>query len=107
MPYKENSFKKTNLMLQFLSSIIKEKKLSPLKGNFKIITFYYQGKFLVKEPLAYRPLLCELLTMLKNNGQKLLLLEAWGAAKSKRKKAAATADVCSDVCINLCYWQPV
>lgn len=50
-------------MLKVVSLIIRDKK-SPLqlKGDFKIITFQYQGKFSVKQPLAYRSLPCELLT---------------------------------------------
>lgn len=54
----------------------------------------------MKQPLGYRSPLWELLTTLKNNGQKLLQLETWGAAKCKRKRAAAAADVCTYACIN-------
>lgn len=51
-------------MLKVVSLIMRGGKKSPLrlKGDFKIITFYCQGKFLVKQSLAYRSLPCELLT---------------------------------------------
>lgn len=63
-------------MLKVVRKIIRKKR-SPLclKGHFKNISFYCQVKFLVKQPLGYRSLLWELLTNLKNNGQKLIKLE--------------------------------
>lgn len=93
-------------MLKVIYKIIRKKwSALCLKGYFKNISFNCQEKFLVKQPLGYRSLLWELLSTLKNNGQKLLQLETWGAAKSKR--AAAVADVCTctsdaDVCTSAC-----
>lgn len=69
-----------------------------LKGDFKIISLYYQGKFLVKQLLAYKSLLYELLHILKNTNQNLLLLEIRGAAK--RRTAATAADRSTSPCIH-------
>lgn len=99
-PYKDNSLKNFHLMLKVLLSE-KNNVHFGLRVILKSSPFSTRESFLVKQPSVYRSLLCELLTTLKNNGQKLLLLETWGAAKSKRKTAAAAAaDVHTYACIN-------